>query len=126
MGQFTIMDFASNLTKEKYHIRFGDAEEMPSCSCRDWKKTGNLCKHFFLVFSKFPCWNWDALSPLYRNSPFLMLDSLSDDRNINYGLDELAMEDKESYGTVNESDIEEPFEIRDVLDELPKKGKISR
>ena len=55
-----------------------------------------------------------------------MLDSLSDDRNINYGLDELAMEDKESHGTVNESDIEEPFEIRDVLDKLPKKGKISR
>ena len=26
----------------------------------------------------------------------------------------------------NESHIEEPFEIRDVLDKLPKKGKISR
>ena len=55
-----------------------------------------------------------------------MLDSLSDDRKINYGLDEVAMEDKESHGTVNESDIEEPFEIRDVLDKLPKKGKILR
>ena len=29
MGQFTIVDFANNLTKEKYHIRFGDTEEMP-------------------------------------------------------------------------------------------------
>ena len=55
-----------------------------------------------------------------------MLDSLSDDRNINYGLDELAMEEKGSHVTVNESDIEEPFKIRDVLDKLPKKGKISR
>ena len=55
MGQFTIMDFANNLTKEIYHIRFYDAEEMPSCSCRDWKKTGYLCKHFFLEFRKFPC-----------------------------------------------------------------------
>ena len=116
MGQFTIMDFANNLTKEKYHIRFDDAEEMPSCSCRDWKKTGYLSKQFFLVFTKFPCWNWDALSPLYRNSPFLMLDSFSDDRNINYGPDELAMEDKESHGTVNESDIEAPFEIRNVFE----------
>ena len=44
-----------------------------------------------------------------------MLDSLSDDRNINYGPDELAMEEKESHGTVKESDIEEPFEIRYVL-----------
>ena len=83
MRQFTIMDFANNLTKEKYHIRFGDTEEMLSCSCHDKKKTGSLCKLFFLLFRKFPCWNWDALSPLYRNSPFLMLDSLSDDQNIN-------------------------------------------
>ena len=42
-----------------------------------------------------------------------MLDSLSDDRNIKYGPDEVAMKDKESHGTVNESGIEEPFEIRD-------------
>ena len=108
------MDFANNLTKEKYHIRFGDTEEILPCSCHDWKKTGYLCKKFFLVFRKFPCWHWDALSPLYRNSP-LMLDSLPDDRNINYGPDELAMEDKESHGTVNESDIDETFEIRYVL-----------
>ena len=33
MGQFTIMDFANNQTKEKYYIRFGDTKEMPSCSC---------------------------------------------------------------------------------------------
>ena len=33
MGQFTIMDFANNLAEEKYHIRFGDTEEMPSCRC---------------------------------------------------------------------------------------------
>ena len=26
LGQFTIMDFANDLTKEKYHIRFGDTE----------------------------------------------------------------------------------------------------
>ena len=34
-----------------------------------------------------------------------MLDSLSDDPNVNYGPNELAMEDKESHGTINESDI---------------------
>ena len=66
------------------------------------------------------------LITIVQEFPFLMLDSLSDDRNINYGPDELVMEDKESHGTANESDIEEPFEIRDVLDKLPKKGKIFR
>ena len=55
-----------------------------------------------------------------------MLDSLSNDRNINYRPDELAMEDKESHGTVSEICIEEAFEIRDVLEKLLKKGKISR
>ena len=55
-----------------------------------------------------------------------MLDSLSNDQNINYGPDELAMEDEESHRTVNESDIEEPFEIRDVLEKLPKERKNSR
>ena len=39
-----------------------------------------------------------------------MLDSLSDDRNISYGPDELVMEDKESHGSFNNSNIEEPFE----------------
>ena len=36
------------------------------------------------------------------------------------------MKDKESHGTANESDIEEPFEIKNVLEKLPKKEKISR
>ena len=90
------------------------------------KKTGYICKHFFLLFRKCPCWNWVALSQSYRNSPFLMLDSLSNDQNINYRPDELAMEDEESHGTVNESDIEEPFEMRDVLEKLPKERKNSR
>ena len=36
------------------------------------------------------------------------------------------MENKESHGTANESDIEELSEIRDVMVKLPKKGKISR
>ena len=48
MGQFTIIDFANNLTKEKYHIRFGDTEEMLSSSCHDWKKLA--------IFANiFPC-----------------------------------------------------------------------
>ena len=99
MGQFTVLNFANNLTKEKYHIRFGDTEEMLSSSCHDWKKLA--------IFANiFPCQNWDALSPLYRNSPFLILGSLSDDRNLNYGPDQQAMEDEESHGTFDESDID--------------------
>ena len=63
------------------------------------------------------------LPPLYRNSLFLMLDSLSDNQNINSGPDKLALEYKESHGTVNESEIEEPFEIINVLEELTEENK---
>ena len=63
---------------------------------------------------------------MYRNSPFLILDSFSDEQNINSGPDKLALEDKEHHGTINEIDIEEPFEIRHALEELPNKGKVSR
>ena len=31
-------------------------------------------KHFFAVFKKFPAWDWNSLSVLYRKSPFLTLD----------------------------------------------------
>ena len=46
---------------------------MPKCSCYDWCKTGNFCKHFFAVFKKFPSWSFNVLSPIYIKSPFLNL-----------------------------------------------------
>ena len=51
-----------------------DAETMPNCSCPSWSELFYPCKHFFCVFEKHPLWNWESLSPLYRNSPFLTLD----------------------------------------------------
>ena len=50
MGQFTIMGFANNLTKEKCHIRFGDTEEMPSFSCHDWKKNWGILGNIFSLY----------------------------------------------------------------------------
>ena len=57
-----------------------------------------------------------VLSPLYINSPFLILDSFSDEQNVNSKPEKLALEDKEHRGTINEIDIEEPFEIRHALE----------
>ena len=31
---------------------------------------------FFAIFLKFSAWQWNALSSLYRNSPFLSLDKM--------------------------------------------------
>ena len=46
MGQFTIIDFANILTKEKYHIRFGDTEQMLSSSCHIGKNWLSLQTFF--------------------------------------------------------------------------------
>ena len=39
-------------------------------------------KIFFAVFLKFPNWSWDALSPLYVNSPFLQPDIYSKEKDV--------------------------------------------
>ena len=72
-GLFSVMSFTNNLS-ECYKVHFGNEHEMLKCSCYDWCKTGYLCKHFFAVFEKFPSWSFNALSPIYINSPFLNLD----------------------------------------------------
>ena len=41
-----------------------------------------LCKHFFAVFARFPSWSWDALSATYRNSPYMILDKLSENATV--------------------------------------------
>ena len=72
-GLFSVMSFTNNLSK-CYKVHFGNEHEMLKCSCYGWCKTGYLCKHFFAVFEKFPSWSFNALSPIYINSPFLNLD----------------------------------------------------
>ena len=62
--------------KEKHMTNVGDEDNMPYCTCWDWKSSAYPCKHFFAIFRKFPAWQWNALSPLYRNSPFLTLDKM--------------------------------------------------
>ena len=77
-GVFSVLSF-QNGQKEKYVLKFGDENTMPECTCYDWKSSCYPCKHFFAVFRKFPAWQWDALSPLYRDSPYLNLDKIGDE-----------------------------------------------
>ena len=62
--------------KERYMTNFGDEDNMTYCICWDWKSSAYLCKHFFAFFQKFPAWQWNALCPFYKNSPFLALDKM--------------------------------------------------
>ena len=72
-GEFYVHSFKGYHTC--YTVNFGDNENMPSCTCPYWNNSMHLCKHFFAVFLKYPnIWSWDALSTIYKNSPFLTLD----------------------------------------------------
>ncbi|XP_065648764.1 uncharacterized protein LOC136078033 isoform X2 [Hydra vulgaris] len=72
-GKFSLRYYKDN-SERNYIIDFGDESKMPSCTCIDWKRSCYPCKHFFVVFKKYPCWNWESISPLYRMSPYLNLD----------------------------------------------------
>ena len=48
---------------------------MPSCSCFDWQKHHWPCKHFLAVYKHFPEWGWEAMSPIYKDSPYFEIDS---------------------------------------------------
>ena len=57
-----------------YNVDFGSNETKLPCSCPDWKMSAYLCKHFFAIFKKYASWDWNSLSKLYKNSPYLTLD----------------------------------------------------
>ena len=73
-GRFSIRYHKENIERN-YITDFGSENEMPSCTCFDWKRSCYPCKHFFAIFKKFPCYGWESVSSLYRNSPYLNLDS---------------------------------------------------
>lgn len=105
-GEFLVHSFEDY--HQSYTVQFGNDDKMPKCSCPDWSHSMYLCKHFFAVFRKFPkTWSWDALSVLYRNSPFLTLD-------VGMTEDELqAQENMPLVTDVMESNYEDVMECND-------------
>ncbi|KAI8516096.1 hypothetical protein Bbelb_069090 [Branchiostoma belcheri] len=62
---------------QHYHtVNFetSSANNMPSCTCRDWAKHKMPCKHFCAIFTLEEGWTWDKLSPAYRDNPLFSLD----------------------------------------------------
>ena len=97
MQEFVIFDYINNLNKVKYVTKFRDDNFMPSCTCYNWRRTGYPCKHFFLNFENFIVWNWEALSPLYTQSPFLCLDGFQNNKgNSNHFKGNCHSSDKQS------------------------------
>ncbi|XP_047129907.1 uncharacterized protein LOC124809929 [Hydra vulgaris] len=76
-GLFKVNSFSDK--NKSYIVYFGDKDAMPKCTCVAWLQSAYLCKHFFLIFRKYPqSWSWQSLSPLYWESPFLNIDIKND------------------------------------------------
>nr|XP_047139929.1 uncharacterized protein LOC124815340 [Hydra vulgaris] len=76
-GLFKANSFSDK--NKNYIVYFGDKDTMPKCTCVAWSQSAYLCKHFFLIFRKYPqAWSWQSLSFLYRESPFLNIDIKND------------------------------------------------
>ena len=62
------------MEQRKYTVKFGDADNLCSCNCPDFKRHRLLCKHFFAVFlSKKASFN--DLSTLFINDPYFTIDT---------------------------------------------------
>ena len=75
-GNFTVTSDEINEGNETkmYQVAFGNEKEICWCTCRDFKRTRLLCKHFFAVISSNEkC--FEDLSPLFLLHPFTNLDS---------------------------------------------------
>ncbi|XP_062614804.1 uncharacterized protein LOC134276580 [Saccostrea cucullata] len=93
---------------EHYNVHLGTDETATKCSCQDFITSFLPCKHIFAVI-RFTHHTWESLSPLYRQSPYLNLDSTV--------LSDKAMEQIE-----NKSEIQLPA---DFVLEVPTKEELS-
>ena len=69
-GSFEVCsdDPGINDTKLKYNVSFGDNETFCSCSCRDFRRTRLLCKHFFAIIESERK-QFSDLTKLFLNHP---------------------------------------------------------
>nr|XP_047131654.1 uncharacterized protein LOC124810593 isoform X2 [Hydra vulgaris]XP_047142244.1 uncharacterized protein LOC124816635 [Hydra vulgaris] len=74
---YNVASFNSN-SREIYQCYLGDSEHLPTCSCPNWFRSLYPCKHFFAIFIKDNL-TWSAFGTSYANSPYFMLDLLSDE-----------------------------------------------
>ena len=60
----------------RHTVNFGilNADNMPSCTCKDWVRHHLPCKHFFSVFMHRKDWPWEKLPHVYLNSAYLSTD----------------------------------------------------
>ena len=71
-GEFSIKSQSHQTSS--YRVFFGDEDNIPFCTCPDWRKTILPCKHYLAIFQYFQKWTWNSLSKNYRESPLFNID----------------------------------------------------
>ena len=121
MSTFTVCSFT--IPNKTYKVFFGNEGEMPSCSCDNFLATGYLCKHFFAVMQNVKDWQWEMITPLYRDSPFLNMDTLgASQRQIQSRQDHVPIE-PELRSTIEDAEVAETDHV-DVETEDVSKRKL--
>ena len=74
-GVFRVLSDDSGIINEEkeYTVVFGDKETFCSCTCRDFRRTQFLCKHFFAVIESNKK-QFHDISQLFRDHHFTNLD----------------------------------------------------
>ena len=105
----------------RHTVNFGilNADNMPSCTCKDWVRHHLPCKHFFSVFMHRKDWPWEKLPHVYLNSAYLSTDTQALCRH--FSIPTQNSSDMDSGDT--ESPTETP-ETSHVTDQLPKRVRI--
>lgn len=71
-----VFSVQSLTSQEEHLVNFGKGDEMPSCTCMDWRRHLLPCQHFCAVFTLVPGWSWENLSAAYRNNPLFTFDEV--------------------------------------------------
>ena len=69
-----IFNVQSSTGENQYRITFGDNQNMPNCTCLDWRHNKLLCKHFCACMKFFPEWGWEKLANKYKTNVLFSLD----------------------------------------------------
>ena len=100
-----IFSLKSSTTSDVYLVDLGNGENLPSCTCIDWKKTLLPCKHMLAVITKWDGMSWLSISSKYRQSPFLILDNEAIYSNNNQEEEEEEEEEEEATPPMDIDDV---------------------
>ena len=98
---------SSDVERDELHYEIIYGDNMPSCTCPDYKRYHWPCKHMLAIFHYFPNDGWDSLPEAYKNCAVFNLDSLGTVRTIAQNDPNIALPSPADTETVEELSVPE-------------------